>query len=219
MGKSERYSVAEDLIRLMAAAVGVNCSHKTYFNFKSFLEVYAQLKYNLQYLTYNLPRKGSEDLAPALFEAMISAEVIPKKKVEELIIQLYRKQMIEAQIMKTLSLVKAFYQDGELYYKILDLLYFGETVYSNNEVQRMVGYSRGQYQKRKRQAVMLFGIIFWTEIIKFWENSADEMKEIEDRIGRSNRLSSAHRNEIENPRLILMQSHITENTKNASICR
>ncbi len=216
MGKRIRYSVAGDQIRLMAKAVGVNCSDKTYGNIKSFLEVYASLKYNLQYLTYNLPSMRVTDLAPELFEAMISEESIPKKRVEELIIQLYRKEKVDALVTKTLDRVKAFYQDGELYQKILYFLYFGENVYPNSVVEKMVGYSHGQYQNKKRQAVMLFGILFWTEIIKNWENSADEMSGIEDRLGRDHNLSTTHRNEIESPKLILIPDHMNMNKEDAS---
>lgn len=197
-GKSKRYSLAGKRIERICRFVGVNYTEKTCKNFKRFIETYVFLKCDLAYLTREVPPCDMSRGARDLFEAMIAEEEIPDDKVEKLLIGLCSMMDVDAVVKRTLAMVKSFEINGDIYHLILDKLYFGDEILKNIDVQNKLHYSHSVYHLKKNEAIMLLGVTFWSEIIYHWDNSVDEMKEIENRNGRDNSLSSAREEELKN---------------------
>ena len=89
----------------------------------------------------------------------------------------------------SLALMVNFSEDGKSYREILIMLYFGEDILTNTEVQEKLGYCSSAFYAKKELAVMLFGTLFWKEMMEYWDNAEAEMRKIEIEEGREGYIS------------------------------
>ena len=120
---------------------------------------------------------------------MISSKEIPDDLIEHFIIALVKTGNMENMIGQALDKVRAFDKDDNVYEIILRKMYFDEEISTNYEVEKACYISHGTYYKKREQAIMLFGISFWSLMISEWKNPEIGMKELEEKHGRDNRLS------------------------------
>ena len=171
----------------------MNYTKKTYGNIRSFLETYMVIKPDIIYLALEKRNAVLMIEAPEIFKEMISSEIIPQEKIEEFIGRMMRSGHLQEMIDKSLSEVRVFSENGEVYYKILWHLYFDENLINNSELERKLAYSHTALQIRKELAIMLFGVVFWKSIQEYGELSADEMYRIEIEAGRDGSLAERRR--------------------------
>lgn len=191
MGKDK-----ERIVRLFAMN-GMEYTSKTYANIRFTMETFAMIKNDLEYL----PKEKSNSLlsneVAHMFRAMIVSGRIPKEKVERFIGVVTRSGHLQEMIDTALKLVRDFSDDGEMYYQLLNMLYFIEKPLPNIVVERKCNYSHSTFQKKKELAVMLFGVLFWKEMLEYWENSEEEMYVIEKEEGRDGSLAKGRKDFIE----------------------
>ena len=101
----------------------------------------------------------------------------------------------ENYIEAVLDEIRSFSLDGGTYCKILTGLYLGEKTYDAMIVERSTGYCHSTFQNKKRHAIMLFGVSFWKKMLDHWDNSIEEMYEIERQEGRDGSLAERRRYE------------------------
>ncbi|MBQ9333914.1 MAG: DUF1492 domain-containing protein [Lachnospiraceae bacterium] len=65
---------------------------------------------------------------------------------------------------RVLSSVKDFNPFGELYHDILRLAYFDEKDMCDQEVMDELAMERSTYYRRKKEAILLCGILLWDEM-------------------------------------------------------
>lgn len=184
----KRYSIPEERITALGRLVGVNYTDKTYENFKCFLERYAYLKSDVSLVSENCVNEFWEE-APALFGDMISYMSVPVDRIDAYLVKLINSHQYMEIIEKTRDKVREFSGEGELYYMILTKLYFLEEPLTDGQVEKLSKYSHGTYYLKKKYAIMLYGICFWSQIYDHWMNSKEEMKYIEAKHGRDGSLA------------------------------
>ncbi len=192
--KKLQYSKAEERIRCMARLVGVDYSKKTLNNVKRFLEIYSAIKTSLNLIPVSSSPNIIKDEAPELFEAMIMSEEMSDDRIEHFIVALVKTGNMEDMIEQALDKVCAFGKDGKLYETILRKMYFDDVIYLNYEVEKSCYISHGTYYRKKDQAIMLFGISFWSLLISEWQNPEMGIRKLEEKHGRDNRLSDGMKN-------------------------
>lgn len=177
-------STAERRICRMARTAKINCSEKTFKNFKNILKVYSTTKVDLKVIHYDIPKEEINKIAPELYAAMIADEVIPLDTVGELIEDLFSRGDVSKRIEQTLEDIRNFQKEGKFYYPILKGLYFEDPPRSDKEIQITLKLSRSHYFRKKKNAIFLFGVIFWNSIRLEWENSDAIMQNIDEATGR-----------------------------------
>lgn len=184
----KRYSVAKERIRELGKSVGVNYSDKTYINIKNFLERYTSLKGN------HLKANNDDAVklwqqAPQLFDAMIGKAPVSREITDNFVTSFLNYGKCQDIIDYSLERVRMFSDEGDLYCKLLNKLYFNSEIQKDKEVEKSIALSHGTYYIKKKYAIMLFGIVFWSRILRHWRNAKEEMRDIELSHGRDGSLS------------------------------
>lgn len=128
--------------------------------------------------------------APALFKAMSLKEGMSKEMIESFLAIMIQSGQFDIILTGTFEAMKKFSNDGEVYCKIINLLYIDREPHKNIELENMLGYAHSTYQLKKEYAIMSFGLMFWKQILDHWDNSTEEMFRIEQELGRDGDLSS-----------------------------
>lgn len=183
------YSIAGDRIKRLFALAGVNYSAKTYANFRTFLETYTKIRDDLLYLSEAGGYDSLKDEASDLFKAMISSEKISGELACEFLTGFLRSGRLNELVTYSLGKMHEFEPEGELFEYIMKRLYIDKDIVSNKELEIELKYSHRAYQRKKEQAVMLFGVTFWKMILDEWDDSIREMLALELSAGRSGDLA------------------------------
>ena len=183
----------KDRIMRLFRMNGMNYTKKTCANIRAFVETYAEIKQDFDYLPIERIDNELWKEGPKLFRAMIESDKITREKIEGFIGGMKRSGHLEEMIDKALNELKGFGEDGRLYYNILFPLYFDKETKTNAEVEKELNYSHSSFQMKKEQALMLFGAVFWKAFLEHWENSIEEMYRIELESGRDGSLSERRR--------------------------
>ncbi len=162
----------------------VDYTKKTYENIRNILETFAEVKNDLEFLPKGHRSSVLRKETPNLFRVMISSDKLTKERIEQLIGAVLWSGKLQEMIDDSLALMEKFSADGKSYCKIILMLYFGENTLSNSEVQKRLGYSNSAYYTKKELAIMLFGTLFWKEMLEYWDDAEVEMREIEIEEGR-----------------------------------
>ena len=178
----------ERIIRLFSMN-GVDYSKKTYENIRKILETYAEVKNDLEFLPKGHRSSVLRKETPNLFRVMISSDKLTKERIEQLIGAILWSGKLQDMIDDSLALMVNFSEDGKSYREILIMLYFGEDILTNTEVQEKLGYCSSAFYAKKELAVMLFGTLFWKEMMEYWDNAEAEMRKIEIEEGREGYIS------------------------------
>ena len=173
----------ERIVRLFSMNM-VDYSKKTYENIRRILETYAEVKNDLEFLPKGHRSSVLRKETPNLFRVMISSDKLTKERIEQLISAVLWSGKLQEIIDDSLALMENFSEDGKSYREILIMLYFGEDTLTNTEAQEKLGYSSSAFYTKKELAVMLFGTLFWKELLEYWDNAEAEMREIEIEEGR-----------------------------------
>ena len=184
----KRYSVAEEKLKELGASVGVHYSDKTFRNIKMLLERYACLKQDFEHVDSGDAIKIWR-LPSSLFKAMISANPISAESADCFVLSLLYFDRYGEMIEYSLERIVSFSNEGRVYCVILTKLYLGDEIVGDREAEKITGFSHGTYYVKKKYAIMLFGILMWSRILKHWRNSKTEMKIIESQQGRDGTLS------------------------------
>ena len=174
---------------------GVHDTEKTYENIRMFMETYADIRQDLKYLPKPDKDTAAWESAPDLFRAMLNANKIPKKNITGFSEDMMAGGELDEIIKETLEAVRDFSEEGDDYYKILTIYYFGETTYRGSIAEDMVGFSHTTCLRKRKTAIKLFGALFWKNILMYWDNSIEEMYVIECEEGRDGSLSERRKME------------------------
>lgn len=185
----KRYSTSQDRIKALGSLVGMNYTKKTCDNIKAFLEKYAYFKSDYNILNIDMTATDLWKEAPDLFAEMSSSTKINLDKIHIFLAVMIRTGQMDSLLDYSMKAVRSFEVDGEVYYKILYNLYFSDEILSDGAVELLCEYSHTTYHVKKKEAIMLFGITFWSKIYEHWDNSIEEMETIEESLGRDGSLS------------------------------
>lgn len=183
-----KYELVKTKIDEMCKACGVNHSAKTYANFMSFMENYVYARQYACFFRTEINEKDMWKEAPNLFRAMVDKEEIPAHKVASFLGLMIKTGQMDFLIENSRRQLEQFYPYGDVFVQIIDLLYLNEKPCTNKEAMVTLKCARSTFQEKKEQAVMIFGLYFWQMILSHWDNSINEMKEIEEETGRSGEL-------------------------------
>ncbi len=167
----------------------VDYSKKTYGNIRNILETFAEVKNDLEFLPKGHRSSVLRRETPTLFRVMISSDKLTKERIEQLISAVLWSGKLQEMIDDSLALMEKFSEDGKTYCQLLLMLYFGDEIISNAEAEKRSGYSHSVYQVKKELAIMLFGTLFWKEMLEYWDNAETEMRKIEIEEGREGYIS------------------------------
>ncbi len=187
----------KDRIERLFCLCGVDNTEKTYENILMFLETYADMMRDMKYFPRPEKNFAAWRSAPELFRAMLGADKISQERIEEFIEDMLSGGGLEDLINSTLEKVLDFSREGEDYHKILLVYYFGETTYRGAIAEEQIGLSHSTIQRKKKLAIKLFGVLFWQNMLTYWNNSIEEMYAIEIEEGRDGSLSKKMREEAD----------------------
>ena len=85
------------------------------------------------------------------------------EEIDSMIFHVCRTDWIERVIRVVMDRVREFHYYGEDYYRILDLSYFAPDKRTDQEIIAEVALERATYYRRKKEAVLLIGILLWEE--------------------------------------------------------
>ena len=192
-----RFNKDEDRIRRLFVMNGMAYTRKTCANIRTILDVYASLKSDLDYLPKEKNGSILSSEVANMFRAMIASGKLQKNDIEGFIGVVMRSGHLQEMIDDALEMVKEFSDYGATYHRILYKLYFCEKPVSNNEIEKILSIAHTTFQKKKELAVMLFGVLFWKEMLEYWDNSIEEMYRIEMEEGLDGSLSEGRKEFIE----------------------
>ena len=52
---------------------------------------------------------------------------------------------------------------GDMYYEILNKEFFSKTIYTDDEIAEELSLARSTFYRRKREAILLCGVLIWEE--------------------------------------------------------
>ncbi len=179
-----RSTKVDEGIRRAAMLVNVNYSEKTVHNVRRFLGIYSGFEHSAAKLECETEHGDGAKLAPEIYEAMISEEIIPDDKIERFVMAIVEMENVKELIHNAIEFVMDFNDYGWMYFEILMGRYFGEEILSNTEIEEKIDCTHSTYFVRKEQAIMIFGIAVWSEIRKKWPNADEEVRKINDKYRR-----------------------------------
>ena len=96
----------------------------------------------------------------------LTKEELRDASINSAIFHIYRTNWCMKVVDKVLEKVKEFYQYGETYYDILTKAYLNEEDMKDSAVLQELSLDRSTYYRRKREAILLCGILMWEEARK-----------------------------------------------------
>ena len=187
------------MIENMCGLIGMHYSEKTYNNIVKVLECYRSILFGKNIFDYDLIDKMTlEETIPAIYKGFISNEPISDELTYKIIVHIVNDDELSYIMDTVLNKIKAFDKIGEDYYKIIKGLYCTEAFPIAKNIINDLHIDKSAYAYRKKEAIMLTGVVFWQEFLKFWKNGKAEMKEIEAKYGRTGMLSEKYAFHTEN---------------------
>ena len=93
----------------------------------------------------------------------LTKEELKDEWINSAIFHIYRTDWILKAVDVVLEKVKEFYPSGEVYYNILAKAYFDEEDKKDLEVAEELALDRSTYYRRKKEAILLCGMLLWEE--------------------------------------------------------
>ena len=93
----------------------------------------------------------------------LTREELRDASINSAIFHIYRTDWILKAVDVVLEKVKEFYPSGEVYYNILAKAYFDEEDKKDLEVAEELALDRSTYYRRKKEAILLCGMLLWEE--------------------------------------------------------
>lgn len=93
----------------------------------------------------------------------LTHEEFESTSIDSMIFHICRTDWILRVINVVLDRVKAFHNMGDTYYEILTREFFSKTIYTDDEIAEELSMGRSTFYRRKREAILLCGILIWEE--------------------------------------------------------
>ena len=184
---------AQQMIESMCCLIGMHYTEKTYNNIVKILECYRSILFGKNIFNYDLVDKMTlEDVIPAIYKGFISEELISDELTYKIIIHIINDEQLSNMVNNAMEKIRNFDKIGEDYYKIIKGLYCTEAFPIAKNIIIDLNIDKSAYAYRKKEAIMLAGVVFWQEFLRFWNNGKSEMKEIEAKYGRTGMLSEKY---------------------------
>ncbi len=107
-----------------------------------------------------LTELGSNSLYGALVYLTDFARDREREWYENRVTSLFESEMLVQMIDDAVLAVRAFPDHGEMYYEMLKLSYLSRFRYKSTEVCEQLGMARTHFYRRRREALLLFGLLF-----------------------------------------------------------
>ncbi len=78
-------------------------------------------------------------------------------------------RVLQEIVNHTLLRVREFPVFGKIHFEILNKCYFSSVGYQEDDILFDLDIERSRYYDRKKEAIMLFGIVFWTSALPHYE--------------------------------------------------
>ncbi len=176
---SKNYTKMDATIEIMANILGIEYSEKVIERIRDFAEECRSARASLNIIP-RLTGSFSDEVAEMIEEMMFSEE-FGEKDLESDITHLFMKGNLGEVIENALEKVKNFGREGYCFYRVLNLVYFGEKTFCNSDVMKELCLSRTGLYARIRRGLMLFGLSVWGLVIETKDNPEEFMKLIEDK--------------------------------------
>ncbi len=93
----------------------------------------------------------------------LTKEQMEDTSVDSMIFHICRTDWILRVINVVMERVKIFHITGGLYYEILNKAFFSKDMLSEDEIAEELCLARSTYYRRKREAILLCGVLLWEE--------------------------------------------------------
>ena len=93
----------------------------------------------------------------------LTKEQLEDTSVDSMIFHICRTDWILRVINVVMERVKIFHITGGLYYEILNKAFFSKDMLSEDEIAEELCLARSTYYRRKREAILLCGVLLWEE--------------------------------------------------------
>lgn len=178
-------------IKRICDKVGVHYTNKTYYNIRLILKAYSLLKKDWDTIKDNVRKTDIKEASQALFSKMASDNKLSENDSIEYVAGALKAGYIDKIFSRSLEEVKRFNPDGKVFSSIIENIYFSSNRILDKEMENSLNLSHSAYQVCKKNAVMLFGVYYWKEVLKNWDNARYDIIEIERKLGRQGDFSSS----------------------------
>jgi len=103
----------------------------------------------------------SRDLESALVYLEEFAPDKEKEQFEDRVRTLFETRWMLNMIDSAMLMIKEYPKYGDIYFEILSKCYLTRFAYSESEILELMDIERSRFYNRKKEAVMLFGCLFW----------------------------------------------------------
>ena len=110
---------------------------------------------------------NQKDTAPALLYLADFDPNEDSKKICRMMLALFETQWIKELVGAALEKVEGYSEDGRLYRSILSNELSQEYI-SRRARQNAIGIGHSSFYKRLDEAILLFGVVLWGQIIPYW---------------------------------------------------
>ena len=93
----------------------------------------------------------------------LTHEEFVNTSIDSMIFHICRTDWILRVINVVMERVKIFHITGGLYYEILNKAFFSKDMLSEDEIAEELCLARSTYYRRKREAILLCGVLLWEE--------------------------------------------------------
>ena len=127
-----------------------------------------------------LTELGSDSLYGALVYLTDFARDREREWYENRVTSLFESAMLVQMIDDAAIAVRAFPDHGEMYYEMLKLSYLSRFRYKSTEVCEQLGMARTHFYRRRREALLLFGLLFMEQSLPMAQELLNRQSEADD---------------------------------------
>ena len=168
---------------------GIDPSEKTITNIRTMMEVYRDLcKERVEYSALSSTVTIAE-AGPYLFRGLMERKPMSRDQIESLESRFINDGWLGDVAEVVLKEMPEQYSDGDAYAMILRSAYIDEKTQSDNEIMVNMNLAKTKYYARKKEAILAFGQILWTHILRNWKNAPAALRNIEKECGREGELT------------------------------
>lgn len=102
------------------------------------------------------------------YDKRTSFDNVPSSKLEQELSEIQMNEMLLKEIVTALNNLKAYPNDGEVYYYLLYYTYFGKDVLTDEQIANLLNeanithdISRSTACRKRKKATMVYGMILW----------------------------------------------------------
>lgn len=161
---------SKERISYLCRMAGILWEDRAYVNMKNFLEMYSLARKDIKYVSNFSSEYNLEYLCNLLFESMASGCRISKNELLCGAYGLLCNGKADDIMEQCMGDIEEYQLEGKIYHRILTELFFDDNLSLNYVLENEMGYSHASFQKKKKEAVLLFYVVFWNKIALLWNN-------------------------------------------------